>query len=162
MAFDIKNDLRCLKLQPEDSKLIQEYRAMAIDIGKRITQTLWNALEMVPTTASAKGDRATTRLFVGRLALALSTQSRTLPVLLLGRKPAQGEFRCIVPPRRSVGLQDVCMLDLAIKLDAVYMASLSDWRDRTVQDAMEVFTESAANSLPDTVAIGQSLIRHVS
>jgi len=159
MAFDIKDDLRCLKLQPEDSPLIQEYRGMAIDIGKKITQTLWNALETVPATASSGGDRATTRLFVGRLAFALSTQSRMLPLLLLGRKPAQGESRPVVPIQ-SVGLQDAPTLDLAIKLDAVYMASLSEWRDRTVQDAVEVFTESATNSLPDTAAIGQSLIKH--
>jgi len=134
---------------------------MAIDTAKRITQTLSHALETVPATAGGKGDRATTRLFVGRLALALSTQSRMLPLLLLGRKPAQGESRSNVP-LQVAGLQNVWTLALAAKLDAVYMASLSQWRDRTVQDAMEVFAESATNSLPDTAATGQSLTKHVS
>ena len=91
MAADIRSDLRSLKENEKDAALIEQYRQAATKTAKDMVGMLSGALETVRTRSPNKTERASTCLFIGRLALALMTQSRALPILLLGKKAIQGK-----------------------------------------------------------------------
>ncbi|KAG7575305.1 hypothetical protein FFLO_00469 [Filobasidium floriforme] len=139
MALEIRSDLRSLKEDPEDAVLLDRYRKSATQTAQGIVKDISKSLEMVRQHSGVDADRASTCLFIGRLALALMTQSKAMSVLLLNK--------------RAVG-------DVASALDSVYMASLTEWKERTVQDGLDVFAEAITGSVPETrsVDLGNGVI----
>jgi hypothetical protein len=47
------------------------------------------------------------------------------------------------------------LTDVASALDSVYMASLTEWKERTVQDGLDVFAEAITGSVPETRSVGK-------
>lgn len=93
MAAEIRSDLRSLKQSPTDATLLDQYRQSATVAAKGMVNTLSKALETVREQSTDKAERATTCLFVGRLALALMTQSKALSILLLSSKAVDSKSR---------------------------------------------------------------------
>jgi len=90
MALEIRSDLRSLKEDPEDAVLLDHYRKSARQTAQGIVKVISKSLEMVREHSGVDADRASTCLFIGRLALALMTQSRAMSVLLLNKQAVGG------------------------------------------------------------------------
>jgi hypothetical protein len=90
MALEIRSDLRSLKEDPEDAVLLDRYRKSARQTAQGIVKVISKSLEMVREHSGVDADRASTCLFIGRLALALMTQSRAMSVLLLNKQAVGG------------------------------------------------------------------------
>jgi hypothetical protein len=90
MALEIRSDLRSLKEDPEDAVLLDRYRKSARQTAQGIVKVISKSLEMVREHSGVDADRASTCLFIGRLALALMTQSKAMSVLLLNKQAVGG------------------------------------------------------------------------
>ena len=105
LAASLKSDVKCLKSHDQDTELIDQYiQSAEKTVGSMITklETALDRLSFDDSQGSeerenGQGDRGSEQdpvkeLYIARLALALSVQSKGLSKLLLSKKTRNGEL----------------------------------------------------------------------